>query len=107
MTGRLPFDHDRATTPRRGPVEAALDHALTEWRKAGHLTGAEHAATRNVLRTSAKNLDRALADHDTSPYVVGQLTRWHNDLLTAHAPPGDVADDLDAELEQLARAHGQ
>lgn len=86
----LPFDADDRPVRRRGSAERAVIDALRSWRP--HLTGPQHAGTRMVLTTAARNLDRAVASGE-SPYVVGQLTRWLNELLTLHAPP--PVDDLD------------
>jgi len=87
----LTFDSATRPTRKRGSAERAVVEALHSWRP--HLVGPEHAGTRMVLRTAAKNLDRAVAAAE-SPYVVGQLTRWLNELLTLHAPAATDEDDL-------------
>jgi hypothetical protein len=46
---------------RRGVQRTQLDRTLQAWRKAGHLTGDEHAAHRSALRAAADAVDAGAA----------------------------------------------
>lgn len=83
----------RKPRQRHGAALAALEETLSEWRAAGHLTGRQHAAVRNLLRSSARNLDRANDDTEVSPYSRAMVLRIHNELLAGYAPDAAPVDD--------------
>jgi len=94
-TGQGRLSVGRAGRRVEGPVERELRRTLAAWSRQAHLVGDDNAGVRSALRLAARNVDAAFADHDTSPYVRGQLVRWYNDMLTAHQPPqaGDTPTD--------------
>lgn len=99
----------RAGRRTEGRHERQLRRTLTAWARQAHLVGDDNAAIRDGLRAAARNLDRAEADPDTSPYAQQMITKFYIEMLMAQRPPvvdtDTGADDAwSAALRDLTRA---
>jgi len=87
MTDQLPLFAGRKRAP--GPLERSLAEALRAWAKLDHLTGAENASRRAVLRQLARAADEAdkrMRLEDASPWTAASCHREYRAALDTYAP---------------------
>lgn len=79
-----------------------MARTLAAWRRAGHLTGDEHSATRDLLTVAYRAVDaaeHAMREGEATAYALAMVTRTAHELLRAWSPPSsDGTDPLDDHL---------
>lgn len=108
MSEQLPLPGTGHTPPLRGRNVEHAEETVAAWAAAGHLTGAEHSATREALLTLARLADLAeLVAHDGSgsPLSATRAADLYLGRVLELGPAVVASDALDDALEQLVAEH--